>query len=77
MAVPQNAGLKLKSVIDGMVGFPSETCNGEDITEQFYPDEPVAMPLKEGGEMYDVWCYTYATRPKYKNLITVELENNG
>jgi hypothetical protein len=74
VAVPQNAELALKSVVDGMVGLPSETFNGEDITEQF---NHVTMTLNEGGEAYNVWYYTYATHPKYKDLITIDLENNG
>lgn len=74
VAVPQNASLSLMSVIDGMAGLPSETFNGEDITEQF---NHITMALNESGVPYDVWYYTYATSPKYKNKITIELENNG
>lgn len=72
-AVPQSAALRLKSVVDGMVGMPSDVSTGEDITEQF---NHTIMELKEGGEKYDVWYYTYATYPKYKDLITIDLENN-
>ena len=74
VAVPKNAALDLKSAVDGMAGLPTETFNGEDITGQF---NHVDMALKEDGVMYDVWYYTYATRPKYKNLINIELKNNG
>lgn len=74
VAVPQNALLNLKTAVDGMAGLPSETFNGEEITEQF---NRVTMGLEEGGEMYDVWYYTYATQPKYKNMISIDLENNG
>lgn len=74
VAVPQNTLLNLKSAVDGMTGLPSETFNGEEITEQF---NRVTMELEEGGEIYDVWYYTYATQPKYKNMISIDLENNG
>jgi hypothetical protein len=74
VAVPQNASLNLKTVIDGMSGLPEEQFNGEDITGQF---RHAIMNLANGGEPYDVWYYTYANQPKYNDLITIELENNG
>lgn len=74
VAVPQNASLNLKTVLDSMSGLSEKHFNGEGITGQF---NHVAMSLVNGGDVYDVWYYTYANQPKYNDLITIELEKNG
>lgn len=74
LAIPQDANLSLVSAVDGMTGLPEEHFTGTDITRLF---SRTAMELPGSDTQYDVWYYTYATRPKYNNAITFEIDKNG
>ena len=74
VAVPKEADMSLDAVYDRMHNMPLEVAlGGIQITDMFSHE---TMRLDEDGELYDVWYYTYATRPNYNNIITIFLESN-
>lgn len=73
VATPESCNIELKKAIDTMNGMTTEESNGKEITDQF---TYTSMPLIGREEKYNVWHYTYATRPRYNNTIIIELKEN-
>ena len=71
VAVPSYLEKTLSKAVDGMNGVSDSAISGQEVSIlDMFRVEKVNIEETE----YDVWYYTYATRPQYNNTIEIELD---